>query len=189
MMRALQRSDTPRAARERVPKRRPLVAAGALLAAVAISAAACSSGGNSATTTPTFNPATVQSDISTSFTTLFNLADKNVDTKTAVIQDGTKIKGALAEALTNPISNSSAGAKIDSVTLLSTTDCGKQRLPSPCAKVVYDILGTNGAAILPNSQGYAVYVNGHWLVAKVSICGLLALFYQTIGKSGSPPGC
>jgi hypothetical protein len=38
-------------------------------------------------------------------------------------------------------------------------------------------------------QGYAVFVAGHWLVAKTTICGLLGLFYSASGKSGSPKGC
>ena len=189
-MRAPQGSDTPRATRKGVPKPTRGFAVGVFFVAVALTAAACSSGNNTASTTaPTFNPATEQSDISTSFTTLFNLADKNVDSKVAVIQNGSQIRSAMQDALNSPLSNSSAGAKIDSVTALSSAGCSQQRLPSPCAKVVYDILGTNGSAILPNSQGYAVYVNGKWQVAKVTICGLLTLFYQTEGKSGSPPGC
>jgi hypothetical protein len=163
------------------------VVAGAVLAALALGAAACSSGGN--TTTPTYNAATVNQDIGTSFTTLFNLANKAVDTKVAVIQNGASIRAAMQDALNSPLSNSSAGAKIDSISVLTAAQCSAKSLPTPCAKVVYDILGTTGSAILPNSQGFAVFENGRWLVAKATICGLLGLFYQTEGKSGSPPGC
>ena len=62
-------------------------------------------------------------------------------------------------------------------------------LPTPCAKVVYDINGPTGTAVLANSQGYAVDVNGTWLVAKTTICGLLGLFYQAEGNTGNPAGC
>jgi hypothetical protein len=173
----------------------PRAAAGILVVALAVGVAACSSGGNTAsTTTPTFNPATLQSDVSTPYTTLFNLADKNVDAKIAVIQDGSAIRSSLSEALASPIANSAGGATVHTVTPISTSACQQQHLPAPCAKVVYDIdgpaqPGQSPTAILANSQGYAVYVGGHWLVAKATICGLLGLFYQTEGKTGTPPGC
>ena len=81
------------------------------------------------------------------------------------------------------------GAKIHTVKILTPAQCAKQSLPSQCAHVVYDILGTGGTAILPNNNGYAVYTNGHWLVSKVTICTLLGLFYTAEGETGSPPGC
>lgn len=170
--------------------------AGVVLAVLAVGVAACSSGGGG-TTAPTVNPATVNSDVSAVYMTLFNLADKSVPPKTAAIQNGSNLTAAITEALSNPISNSAAGAKVNSVSVLTASQCAKvtpKPLPSPCAKVNYDIDGpaTNGqppTAILPNSTGYAVFVNGKWFVAKETICGLLGLFYQTIGKTGMPPGC
>ena len=62
-------------------------------------------------------------------------------------------------------------------------------LPDPCAHVNYDIHGPGGTAILPGNNGYAVYTNGKWLVAKTTICTLLGLFYTASGKTGTPPGC
>ena len=67
--------------------------------------------------------------------------------------------------------------------------CTTAKLPSPCAKVSYDILGAGGTPLLAGQTGYAVDVSGKWLVAKVTICTLLGLFYSAEGKSGSPPGC
>ena len=193
MMRAPHRNHPSRAGRQRAPRRTPRAAAGVLVAALAVGVAACSSGGSAAPTT-TFNAATAQSDISTAYTTLFNLSDKNVDSKVAVIQNGSLIRSAMSDALANPIANSAGGSTVHSVALLGKTDCSAQHLPHPCAKVNYDIdgpaqNGQPGAAILPNSQGYAVYVSGHWLVAKATICGLLGLLYQTEGKQGAPTGC
>ncbi len=188
MTRAPQRSDTPRADRQRVPRRPSRTTVGALLGAVAIAIAACSSGGNSATTV-TYNPATVQSDVSTSYNTLFNLANKDVNAKVAVIQDGASLKSAMSQALAAPISSSSAGATVHSASVVSDATCTSKHVPTPCAAVNYDINGTNGAAILPNNTGYATFQNGKWLVAKVTICVLLGLFYQTEGKSGNPQGC
>ena len=188
MMRVLQRSDTPRGARTGVPTRPRWVVAGAVLAALAVGAAACSSGGNSATTV-TYNPATVQSDVSTAYNTLFNLANKDVNAKIAVIQGGSSLKSAMQTALNSSLSSSSAGATVHSVQVVSPSVCSSKKVPSPCAVVNYDINGTNGSAILPNNTGYASFQDGKWLVAKATICVLLGLFRQTEGLSGNPPGC
>ena len=106
-----------------------------------------------------------------------------------VIQDGPQISGAMQQALSSSEASAAQGAKIDTVKILTPAQCAKESLPSQCAHVVYDILGTGGTAILPNNNGYAVYTNGHWLVAKATICTLLGLFYTAEGKTGSPPGC
>jgi hypothetical protein len=157
------------------------------MAALALGAAACSS--SSSTPTVTFNHATYASDIATAYNTLFNLANPDVTSKIAVIQNGAAVKTALSQALSSSLASSSAGTKIDSTALLTSSQCKAKSVPYPCAKVVYDINGPTGSAVLPNSQGYAVFLGGHWLVAKATICGLLGLFYQASGKSGSPPGC
>ena len=189
MMRAWLRSDMPRSGREEgVPRRPSRSLVGALLAALTVGAAACSSGGGSATTV-TYNSATVQSDVSTVYQTLFNLANKDVNAKVAVIQGGASLKAAMSEALASSLSNSSAGATVHSATVVSASQCSSKKVPSPCAVVNYDINGTNGAPILPNNTGYASFQNGHWLVAKATICVLLGLFRQTEGKSGSAQGC
>ncbi|HUY23101.1 MAG TPA: hypothetical protein VMV22_12270 [Acidimicrobiales bacterium] len=178
--------------RRRPTGRRGRVVATAVIAALSLGAAACGSSGTTAastTTAVTFNPATESTDIGAAYNTLFNLANPDVAGKVAVIQNGAQVQSALQDALSSSLASSSAGSKIDSVKVLTATTCRQASLPSPCAKVVYDILGTTGTAILPNSQGYAVFVDGHWLVAKATICGLLGLFYQAAGKTGSPTGC
>lgn len=166
-------------------RRSPRLVVTAVVAALMVGAAACgsSSGGS------TYNKATAQADINSAFKTVFNLATPTITPKIAAIQDGQQVKPAFQQALNSSLAKSSAGAKLDSYKILSSSACTKASVPSPCAKVVYDIDGPTGTAILPNSQGYAVYVNGKWLVAKATICGLLGLFYQAAGKSGSPPGC
>jgi hypothetical protein len=169
------------------------VVAIAVFAAVSLGAAGSSSSNSSSTTASTtaatVNAATENQDITNSFNTLFDLANPSIDPKIAVVQDGSSIRTAFQAALQSSAASSAAGAKIDTITPMSPSACHAASLPSPCAKVVYDILGPSGTAILPNSQGYAVYVDGQWLVAKTSICQLLVLFYQTEGKTGSPPGC
>ncbi len=178
-------------------RRTPRVLAAATMAGLILGAAACSSSGGSATpttakattTTIAIDPTTAQADIATSYNTLFNLANPSLSGKLAVIQNGQSITTALQQALSSSEASASQGSKIDSINILTAAQCAKQSLPPQCAHVVYDILGTGGTAILPNNNGYAVFSNGQWLVAKVTICTLLGLFYSAEGKTGSPPGC
>jgi hypothetical protein len=163
-------------------RRRPGQVALTLVVALSLGAAACSSGSS-------YDKATAGSDINSVYKTVFDLANPSLDPKIAAIQDGSQIKASFNAALTSSLAKSSAGAKMDSYEILSSSGCTAASVPSPCAKVVYDIDGPTGTAILPNSKGYAVYLNGKWLVAKATICGLLGLFYTAAGKQGSPKGC
>src|SRR5579884_880740 len=165
--------------------------AAAALLALAVGTAACSSSNTPATTTTTkpLNPTTAQADIGAAYNTLFNFSVNSTTEKLAVVQNGSQVKTALSQALASPLAKGSGGAGVDSSLILYGEGCSTQKLPSPCARVTYDILGTSGTPSLAGQTGYAVYQNGKWLVAKVTICGLLDLFYQASGKSGSPPGC
>jgi hypothetical protein len=188
-------TNTANGKRHRVRRRTPRVAAVAAMAGLVLGAAACSSTPSTTattkatTTTVAIDPATAQADISTAYNTLFNLANPALAGKIAVIQNGSSISTALQQALSSSEASASQGSKIDSVNVLTAAQCSAQHLPAQCAHVVYDILGTGGTAILPMNNGYAVFANGQWLVAKVTICTLLGLFYSAEGKTGSPPGC
>jgi hypothetical protein len=165
------------------------------MAGLVLGAAACSSSPSTTattkatTTTVAIDPATAQADIGTVYQTLFNLANPALAGKIAVIQNGSSISTALQQALSSSVASASQGAKIDSVNVLTAAQCSAQHLPAQCAHVVYDILGTGGTAILPMNNGYAVFTDGKWLVAKVTICTLLGLFYSASGKTGTPTGC
>ena len=159
-----------------------------LLAAVGVTAAACG-GSTTATTTTTIDTAAAPGLIASAYGQVFNFQDKTVPPKIAVIQDGAAITASFTDALNSSLSSAATGSKIDSTTLLTSTGCKAQKLPFPCAKITYDLLGAGGSALLGGQTGYAVYVGGKWLVAKITICTLLGLFYNAEGKSGSPPGC
>ena len=128
-------------------------------------------------------------EITQAYQTLFDFANPTVADKVAVIQDGASIEAGLSEALASTLATSATGAKVNNISFLDTSGCTQAMLPSPCASVTYDILGQSGTAILPNNQGYAVSIDGSWLVATKTVCGLLGLFYQATGKTGTPPGC
>ena len=166
--------------------RRTGVIAGALCAVV-LALGGCGSGGTPPTTT---TAAMATADVGRAYDTLFDFADTSVSAKTAVIQDGATLRAALTQALSSSLAKSATGARVDDVTLLDGGACRSLPLPSPCAKVTYDLLGANAQPLFPTpSTGYALSVGGHWLVAKSTICSLLGLFYSASGRSGTPPGC
>lgn len=158
-----------------------------VLVGVAMAATACSSSSTSSSTT--IDTKAAPGLIATAYQTLFNFSDKTVPSKVAVIQNGSTIESSLQEALASPLSSTATGAKIDSTQVLTGSACTNAKVTSPCAKVKYDLLGAGGSPVLGGQTGYAVYENGEWLVAKVTICGLLELFYSAESKQGVPPGC
>jgi len=160
----------------------------AALAVIAFSAAACSSSSSSSSASAP-NPAMAQSDVQTAYNTLFDLSNKSVPAKLAVIQDGQSLEQATTAAISSSLATSATGASVSEVSLLTASECDAAKVPYPCAKVKYSILGTGGAPLLGNTTGYAVYVDGKWLVSKATICGLFGLFYQAEGNTGTVPGC
>jgi hypothetical protein len=108
---------------------------------------------------------------------LFDLADPALAPKLAVIQDGSALKSAMTTALGSNLAKAAGGASVSSVR--------NEFLPSPCAKVTYDILSPKNTVLLPNSGGLAIYEKARWVVAKVTICTLLEL--EDAGAV--PPGC
>jgi hypothetical protein len=143
----------------------------------------------STTTTTTAGPTTPSGEITQAYRTLFDFADPSVADKVAVIQNGASIETTLSQALSSSLGSSATGANVNDISFLDSGTCTQDNLPSPCAQVTYDILGQGGTVILPNNNGFAVSVNGTWLVATNTVCGLLGLFYQAEGKTGTPPGC
>ncbi|HYA68503.1 MAG TPA: hypothetical protein VED63_07205 [Acidimicrobiales bacterium] len=158
----------------------------AVLAVTALAAAACSSSSSSSNQP---NPQTTQADVEAAYNTLFDLSNPSVPTKLAAIQDGQSLEQATTAALGSSLAKSATGASVQEVYLLTASECATAKVPSPCAKVKYSILGAGGAPLLGNTTGYAVYVDGHWLVAKATICGLFSLFYEAEGNASPVPGC
>jgi hypothetical protein len=159
------------------------------LTALALAVAACGGSSSATSTTVQPNAATAQADISAVYQSLFNFADKSINDKIAAVQDGASLRVGLSEAMASSLSAAASGARVDSMSLLTASECSTAKVPAPCAKVGYDILAGTGTAVLPNQTGYATYVTGKWQVAKVTICGLLEAFYGAEQNKGSPPGC
>jgi len=158
----------------------------------ALGLAACGGGSatsaSSSTTTvpvqlPSLGASTTQ--IKHAYSTLFDLSNPAVTPKLGVVQDGTTLKAAFTAAIHSALAKEAGGAKVLSVKVEQGPACTNDVLPSPCAAVVYDILSPTRQVVLSGSAGSAVYENGHWLVAKTTICSLLTL--DNGGKT--PAGC
>ena len=124
-----------------------------------------------------------------SFNTLFDFANGSVTDKLAVVEDGDTLRQAMTGAVSTPFVKAATGVKVETSTVLTAPACAAASLPAPCALVTYDVVAAGGAVILPNSQGYAVSINGQWLVSKSTVCNLFELFYQASGRTGIPAGC
>jgi hypothetical protein len=169
----------------------------ALLAAgLSICLAACGSSGSppgstttasgsNSTTTTSISSASADAEIRSAYTTLFALDNPAVAPKLAAVQDGAQLKQAFVKELKSPLAKLAAGAKVLSITIEKGTSCRSEALPSPCAKVTYDILSPKHKPVLANSKGFAVYLNGRWLVAKTTICTLMSLANDNV----MPKGC
>lgn len=147
---------------------------GALLAVLAVVLSACSSGSSSSTST-TVNPAQAQAQITTTFTAFFNGGDTNNAAKLALLQNNSQLKSVFDKNMTNPAAATTA-SKVDNVQVLSASDCKAASVPSPCAKVTYDLVSrSNGSPLLAGQTGYAVDVNGKWLISQNTFCALIGL--------------
>jgi hypothetical protein len=91
----------------------------------------------------------------------------------------------MTTALGSNLAKAAGGASVSSVSIEHGSACKNEFLPSPCAKVTYDILSPKNTVLLPNSGGLAIYEKARWVVAKVTICTLLEL--EDAGAV--PPGC
>lgn len=159
---------------------------GVTLAAIVIGAAACGSSANSPTRT-TVQPrsgAGARAAITAAYNTLFDFSNPSLSPKVAVVQDGSALHRALANALKSPIAKTAGGARIHTVMPLTISACTREALPSPCQSVKFDIISKAGKVLLPDN-GFAVYIHFRWLVAKVTICSLLSL----AAGGQSPAGC
>jgi hypothetical protein len=165
-------------------RRRPLAAV-VVVALFGIGVAACSSTSSPPTTTTTAPTTTTTvplpplaqatAAIKQSYGVLFDLSNPQLTPKLAVVQGGQSLETAMTNALESSLAKEATGATVSKVVLAEGSACSKQGVPSPCAKVTYNILGPKNAVVLSNQPGLAIYVQTRWLVAKSTICGLLYL--------------
>jgi hypothetical protein len=158
----------------------------ASLAVLVLLLAACGgSSGPSTASTEATSGAAATTAVRQAYAILFDLASPALAPKVAVVQDGSALQASLAHELRSSLAKLAAGASVTDVTIEPASACAAETLPSPCASLQYAILSPSGKPLLSASKGWAVYVAGKWLVAKLTICGLLS-----IADGGSAPaGC
>jgi hypothetical protein len=153
----------------------------ALSLACAVALASCSSG--SAATSTTLDRSRAITSITDTVKEVFDGATGTPATKIVLVQQGSTIAGALAAYFSSPATRAST-ARVSQVAILDPSQCASEELSWPCARVTNDIL-LSGKPSLSGEKTYVVEVNGRWKVAKVTMCGLIAL-----RESGqTPPGC
>jgi hypothetical protein len=167
---------------------RRIIVAPALGLALAATVAACSSSASSSTTStstpPSSAPATsapatsapassgsasATAQITANWEAFFN-GKTPAAQKIQLLQNGQTF-ASIINAQAGSSLAASAGAKVSSVTLTSSTQ----------AKVIYDIT-LSGSTALSNQTGVAVYQGGAWKVGDASFCDLLGL-----ENGGTPP--
>ncbi|MBV9487313.1 MAG: hypothetical protein JO246_14805 [Frankiaceae bacterium] len=112
--------------------------------------------------------------ITQTWTTFFNYQTSAAD-RQALLEDGASLGKAMA--MGDKFAKAQHLEETVNVKHISLDDATH-------ASVSYDIL-SHGTVLLPDATGTAVQINGEWLVAKQSFCGLIEL-----GAGGKTvPGC
>ena len=115
------------------------------------------------------------SAITQAFQTLFGPA-LTVSERAGAIENGSSLQTALTDASNSSLAANLSGVQVNDVTFPDDSGCTSAGVDNPCAKVLYDILGSGGSPVLAGNIGYAVSVNGAWLVSTATACSLLDLF-------------
>jgi len=138
----------------------------------------------SVTVTPsltTVAPATAgssdDSQIRAAFVAFFNGADRNVDKKVALLQDGERYRQMLVDADSNA-QFQQLHATVRAVRLASDAECAATGASSPCAIVTFDLLLGSFPALAAH-DGLAIRVAGVWKVGAKAWCDVVAIGGET----------
>ena len=150
---------------------------GVVGAAMALVLSACGGGSSSSSsTTTTQSPAQATAVITSNWTAFFNGSNPDTSAKIVLLQNNQKLRDQYNKAYGGNPATAVTAAKVTNVQVLGASDCQQAALTSPCAKVSYDLINSqNGSPLLVGQTGYAVNVNGKWLVSQNTFCALIAL--------------
>ncbi len=114
--------------------------------------------------------------VTTAFTTLFN-ASANKNAREAEVQNASHYKSEFAALFASSAAKANpTAAVVTKVTFPSATACKTAAKVSKCALVTYNLNSAKtGAALLPNTTGYAANVNGKWFMSDTTFCSLAKL--------------
>lgn len=173
------RPAQPRTAR----RLRSTPAAAVALLALAGTLAACSSttsGSNTPSPTTTgssFDSASATAAVKQTWTTFFSKTTP-IAQKETLLQDGSSSMADAVQSFAKDPMVGEVTAKVQGVTFPSPTK----------ADVTYSI--SLGSQVVENAMaGNAVYLNGQWLVADTTLCGLLQLAASQGASASAIPGC
>jgi hypothetical protein len=128
-------------------------------------------------TAPASTAPTDEAQVRSAFEAFFNGADRNVDKKVALLQDGEKYRQMLVDADADARSQQ-LRAQIRSVRFPANADCTPAGVPSPCAIVNFDLL-LGGFPALAAHDGPAVKISGAWKVSAKAWCDVVAIGGET----------
>jgi hypothetical protein len=120
------------------------------------------------------NVAAASKQVKKNFEAFFNKAGSPASKEKYIEGGAASLPTLKAAATLAKAQGASEGAKVKKVAFTSAT----------MATVTYD-LSSGGSVVLPGASGNAVLENGHWVVAKQTLCTLLNL--AASGKA--VPGC
>jgi hypothetical protein len=132
--------------------------------ATTVAAATSSAGSSSADDTAA---------ITAAFTTFFDGANPDVDAKTAVLEHGDQLHQMIVDATANA-QFQQLSTKVNSVTLLSDSDCTAAGEVSPCASVSHDMF-VGGLPAMVGLTSHAVKVGATWKVSAKSWCAIVQI--------------
>lgn len=164
----------------------------AIMASAGILVLAAGCGGDDETSSSTDTTSTASAstsakptsvkDVTAEITTVFETYFRNFTADPALLEDGEDFSGDISGMQDSAASAGELSANVLSVTPLDEQACTAAGESSPCAKVLFDLL-LNDAAAVPNTTGYAINQDGHWKVSRGTLCGIASL-------RGQPPkGC
>src|SRR5205807_9701097 len=114
-----------------------------------------------------------QAQVTNTYQGFFDGGNPNSSAKLTLLQNNGKLTAIYNKAYNNPAAATTA-AKVTNVAVLPASQCQQAAVPSPCAKVGYDLVNRQtGAPLLAGQTGYAVNVNGKWLVSQNTFCALV----------------
>lgn len=159
--------------------------AAATLAAMAMVATACGSGSSSsspttaaptttvAPTTTTLDAVAAKAAVTATWVAFFDGKNTDNAAKLKLLENGDKLADTFRRSAAKSAGLAAqTSVQVNSVEIVSTSDCNDALGESvTCAKVGYDLL-LNGKPALQNQIGYAVFINGEWKVSQVTECAL-----------------
>ena len=124
-------------------------------------------------TAPTTTPASDEALIRTAFAAFFNGADRNVDKKVSLLQDGERYRQMLVDADADPRFQQ-LRAQVRAVRSADPTECTNAGVTSPCSIVTFDLLLGEFPALAAHN-GPAVKISGSWKVGAKAWCDVVAI--------------